>query len=73
MWLKGRIQLLGPEMFVEGGGGGGLNTNYTVLSNLFGSFDFNREQIDAEINANRIQVEYKIILNLKGVYKYSIE
>ena len=30
--------LLGPGMFVEGG----LNTNYTVLSNLFGSFDFNR-------------------------------
>ena len=28
--------LLGPEMFVEGG----LNTNYIVLSNLFGSFDF---------------------------------
>ena len=32
------MNLLGPEMFVEGG----LNTNYIVLSNLFGSFDFNR-------------------------------
>ena len=32
------LMLLGPGMFVEGG----LNTNYTVLSNLFGSFDFNR-------------------------------
>ena len=30
--------MLGPGMFVEGG----LNTNYTVLSNLFGSFNFNR-------------------------------
>ena len=33
-------------MFVEGGGGGGggwggVNTNYTILSNLFGSLNIN--------------------------------
>ena len=31
------VRVLGSDMFVEGG----LNTNYTILSNLFGSLNIN--------------------------------